>query len=122
MIAAVEGWALAGGLELMLACDLIVAARSAQLGVPEVTRGLVASGGGALLLAERVATATALELILIGRPIGADRAAELGLINKVVDDGAALSGALELARVIAAYGPFAAAAFAEKRAPRWTGR
>jgi enoyl-CoA hydratase len=109
LVAAVEGWALAGGLELVLACDLVVAGSSARFGVPEVKRGLVAAGGAALLLPRRVAPAHALELLLTGDPIGAERAAEIGLINRVVDDGAALDEAVRLAAAIAANGPLAVA-------------
>lgn len=110
LIGAVEGWALAGGFELVLACDLVVAARTARLGLPEVKRGLVARAGGALLLPRRVPLAVALELLLTGEPIGAERAAEIGLVNRLTDDGGALTGALELAVAIAANGPLAVAA------------
>ena len=110
LIAAVEGWALAGGLEVMLACDLVVAGRSARFGVPEVKRGLVAAGGAALMLPRRVAPAHALEMLLTGEPVGAARAAEIGLVNRVVEDGAALEEAVRLAQVIAANGPLAVAA------------
>ena len=78
LIAAVEGWALAGGFELVLACDLVVAGRTARFGVPEVKRSLVAAGGGALLLPQRVPRAVALELLLTGEPIDAERAAAVG--------------------------------------------
>jgi enoyl-CoA hydratase len=110
MIAAVEGWALAGGFELMLACDLVVAGRSARFGVPEVTRSLVAAGGGALLLTRRLPYAVGLELLLTGEPIDAPRAEKYGLVNRVVDDGGALGAAVDLAAVIAANGPLAVAA------------
>jgi enoyl-CoA hydratase len=110
MIAAVEGWAVAGGFELMLACDLVVAAETARLGVPEVKRGLVAGGGAALLLTRRIPSAVAMELLLTGDPISAGRAAELGLVNRVTAEGGALSGALELAFAIAANGPLAVSA------------
>jgi enoyl-CoA hydratase len=105
LVAAVEGWALAGGFEIMLACDLVVAARTARFGVPEVKRGLVAAAGAALRLPERVPLPVALELLLTGDPIDATRAAELGLVNRVTDQGLALDGALELASTIAANGP-----------------
>jgi enoyl-CoA hydratase/carnithine racemase len=107
LIAAVEGWALAGGFELLLACDLVVAARTARFGLPEVKRALVARAGGALLLPQRVPPAIALELLLTGEPIDADRAAEIGLVNRLTDEGGALAGALELAEKIAANGPLA---------------
>jgi len=110
LIAAVEGWALAGGFELMLACDLVVAGESSKFGVPEVKRALVAAGGGALLLPQRIPLALAMELLLTGEPVTAARAAELGLVNRVVPDGTALDGALALAAAIAANGPLAVAA------------
>ncbi|MEU1165927.1 crotonase/enoyl-CoA hydratase family protein [Streptomyces sp. NPDC005921] len=110
LIAAVEGWALAGGFELLLACDLVVAARTARLGVPEVTRALVARAGAALHLPRRIPYAIALELLLTGRPIDAERAASYGLVNRLTDEGGALEGALELAATIAANGPLAVAA------------
>jgi enoyl-CoA hydratase len=109
MIAAVEGGALAGGFELVLACDLVVAGRSARVGVPEVKRALVAAGGGALLLASRVPRALALEMLLTGEPVDAGRAAAMGLVNRVLDDGGALEAAVELATAIAANGPLAVA-------------
>jgi enoyl-CoA hydratase len=107
LIAAVEGWALAGGFEIMLACDLVVAAETARFGVPEVKRGLIAGAGAALRLPERVPLPIALELLLTGDPIDAARAADLGLVNRVTTEGAALDGALELAATIAANGPLA---------------
>lgn len=110
LIAAVEGYALAGGLELALACDMIVAGRSAQLGVPEVRRALVAAAGGVLVLPQRIPTNVAMELVLTGDPIDATRAYELGLVNTVADDGGALVAAIELARRIARNGPLAVAA------------
>ena len=121
LIAAVEGGALAGGFELVLACDMVVAGRGARFGVPEVTRSLVAAGGAALLLPQRVPRAVALELLLTGAPMAADRAAAVGLVNRVVDDGRALDAALELAGVIAANGPLAVAATKQivQSAPAW---
>lgn len=110
LIGAVEGWALAGGFELLLACDLVVAARTAKFGVPEVKRSLVAAGGAALLLPRRVPYALALELLLTGEPLTADRAAAIGLVNQVVDEGQALPAATELAERIAQNGPLAVAA------------
>ncbi|HEY2205312.1 MAG TPA: crotonase/enoyl-CoA hydratase family protein [Pseudonocardia sp.] len=110
LIGAVEGWALAGGFELLLACDLVVAARTARFGIPEVKRSLVAAAGGALLLGRRIPRALALELMLTGDPIGAERAAAIGLVNRVTDEGGALDAALELAGTIAANGPLAVAA------------
>jgi enoyl-CoA hydratase len=110
LIAAVEGWALAGGFELVLACDLVVAGRTARFGVPEVKRSLVAAGGGALLLPKRVPYAVALEMLLTGEPVDAERADAVGLVNRVVDEGAALEAAVELAALIAGNGPLAVAA------------
>ena len=107
LIGAVEGWALAGGFELVLACDLVVADTSARFGVPEVKRSLVAAAGGALLLAQRIPRAIALEMLLTGDPIDAERAAEVGLINRLVDDGQATDIAVKLAMRIAANGPLA---------------
>jgi enoyl-CoA hydratase len=121
MIAAVEGGALAGGFELVLACDLVVAGRTARFGVPEVARSLVAAGGAALLLPQRVPRAVALELLLTGEPIDAERAAAVGLVNRVVDEGGALEAAVELALAIAANGPLAVAATKAivQSAPSW---
>jgi enoyl-CoA hydratase len=107
LVGAAEGWALAGGFELLLACDLVVAGASAHFGVPEVKRGLVAGAGGAMLLAQRVPRALALEMLLTGDPVDAARAAEIGLVNHVVDEGQALQKAIELAERIAANGPLA---------------
>ena len=107
LIAAVEGWALAGGFELLLACDLVVAARTARFGVPEVKRSLVAAGGAALLLSRRIPQAIALEMLLTGDPIPASRAAEIGLVNTLVEEGGAVDAAVELASRIAANGPLA---------------
>ncbi|WP_347057125.1 crotonase/enoyl-CoA hydratase family protein [Blastococcus sp. HT6-30] len=121
LVAAVEGWALAGGFELVLACDLVVAGRGARFGVPEVKRSLVAAGGAALLLPQRVPRAIALELLLTGDPVDAERAAAVGLVNRVVDDGAAVEAAVALAEVIAANGPLAVAATKQVvlSAPSW---
>jgi enoyl-CoA hydratase len=110
LIAAVEGWALAGGFELVLACDLVVAAETAKFGVPEVKRSLVAAGGAALQLPRRMPYAIALELLLTGEPLTAPRAAEVGLVNRVTAEGGALDGALQLAATIAQNGPLAIAA------------
>lgn len=106
LIAAVEGYALAGGLELMIACDLVVANAGAQFGIPEAKRGLVAAAGGVMMLPDQIPERIAMELALTGDFITAQRAYELGLINRVVD-GPALDGALELARRIAENGPLA---------------
>jgi enoyl-CoA hydratase len=121
LIAAVEGFAVAGGFEIALACDLIVAARGARFGIPEVKRGLVAAGGALLRLPQRIPYHLAMELALTGELVDAERMSSLGLVNRLVEPGAALDGALELARTIAANGPLAVAA--SKRilteAPAW---
>ncbi len=160
LIAAVEGYCLAGGCELALATDLIVASRESAFGIPEVKRGLVAGGGGLLRLPQRIPYAVAMELALTGDSLSAERAHALGLVNKLAEPGRALEAAIELAERITANGPLAVAAtkriivesrdwssaemwhkqaeiflpvfasndakegaiaFAEKRAPRWTG-
>jgi enoyl-CoA hydratase len=110
LIAAIEGFAVAGGLEVALACDLIVAARGAKLGIPEVKRSLVASGGALLRLPRTIPRAVAMELALTGDPIDAERAHELGLVNRLTEPGEALAAALELAGTIAVNGPLALAA------------
>jgi enoyl-CoA hydratase len=110
LIAAVEGFAVAGGCEVALACDLIVAARGARFGIPEVKRSLVAAGGALLRLPRRLPYGLAMELALTGDPIDAERAHDLGLVNVVADEGGALDAALELASRIAANGPLALAA------------
>ncbi|MBO0856842.1 MAG: crotonase/enoyl-CoA hydratase family protein [Nocardia sp.] len=110
LIAAVEGPALAGGCELALAADLVVAAQNSTFGIPEAKRGLVAVGGGVLRLAQRMPRAIAMELALTGDPISADRAAALGLVNEVTDAGNALTAALELAQRIAVNAPLSLAA------------
>lgn len=161
MIAAVEGYALAGGFEAMLACDLIVASKTAKFGVPEVKRGLVASAGGLMRLPSRIPYHVAMQYALTGDHMTADRAYALGLVNELVEPGQALDGALKLAAAVTANGPLAvqvskqivqesrdwteaemwdkqnpiampvfasedakegSRAFAEKRAPVWTGR
>ena len=106
LIAAVEGYALAGGLELMIACDLVVANAKAKFGIPEVKRGLVAAAGGVMMLPDQIPERIAMELALTGDFITAQRAYELGLINRVTD-GDALAAAKELAAKIVANGPLA---------------
>ncbi len=159
LIAAVDGYALAGGFEIALACDLIVANKDSKFGIPEVKRGLAAAAGGLVRLPRQIPQRLAMELALTGEFISAARAYEMGLINRIVH-GVALDGALDLAETISANGPLAvaaskqvirdqqdwsqaeqwkkqyeltshvfsskdaregAAAFAEKRAPNWTG-
>lgn len=161
LVAAVNGPALAGGFEIVLSCDLVVAARHAFFGIPEVKRGLLASAGGLVRLPKRLPLAIALELSLTGEPIDAQRAQQLGLVNRVVPGEQVLEEALALARAIAANAPLSvraskavmrgaadateaegwaisdeaaevvtnapdalegAIAFAERRAPVWTGR
>lgn len=121
MIAAVEGAALGGGLEIALAADIIVVAENARLGLPEVARGLVATAGGVLRLPSRVPRAVALEMIMTGAPISADRAYQIGLVNRVVPEGDALTSAVELAQAIAANAPMAvrAAKAVALNAVRW---
>ncbi|MBD3728274.1 MAG: crotonase/enoyl-CoA hydratase family protein [Sphingomonadales bacterium] len=160
LIAAVDGYALAGGLELMIACDMVVASAGAKFGIPEVKRGLVAAAGGVINLPDLIPHKLAMEMALTGEFIDAARAHAIGLVNRVTE-GPAIEGALALARTITANGPLAvqiskqviqesrewprserwlrqaalvdrvfvsedaregAAAFAEKRAPNWTGR
>ena len=106
LIGAVEGYALAGGMEVAIACDLLVANVNAQFGIPEVKRGLVAAGGGLLSLPSMIGTRMAKELALTGDFISAQRAYEIGFVNRITD-GAALDTAMELASKIAANGPMA---------------
>jgi len=161
LIAAVEGFALAGGLELMISCDLVVSADNARFGIPEVKRGLAAAAGGLMRLPRQVPQRVAMEMALTGDFISAERAEATGLVNRVVPAGTALEAAKELAATICANGPLAvkiskqvmvesaewsseemwqkqgamtlpvftsqdaiegATAFAEKRAPNWTGK
>ncbi len=110
LIAAVEGFAVAGGLEVALSCDLIVAARGARLGIPEVKRSLVAAAGGLLRLPRVLPRNIAMELALTGNPIDAERAHALGLVNRLAEPGEALATALDLADAIAVNGPLALAA------------
>jgi enoyl-CoA hydratase len=110
LIAAIEGFAVAGGLEVALACDLIVAARGTRLGIPEVKRSLVAAGGGLLRLPRMLPRNIAMELALTGEPMLAERGYELGLVNRLTEAGGALEGALELADLIAENAPLALAA------------
>ena len=107
LIAAIEGFAVAGGFEVALSCDLIVAARGARLGVPEVKRGLVAAGGALLRLPQRIPYHLAMELALTGDPVDAERAHELGIVNRLAEPGGAVEAALELADAIVKNGPLA---------------
>lgn len=161
LIAAVEGYALAGGCEVVMACDLVVAASNATFGVPEVKRGLVPGSGGMVRLPSRIPYHIAMEAVLTGDMFPAERFHQYGLVNRLVEPGQALDAALTLARQIAQNGPLAvqtakqiiaesrnwrpadmfdlqrprivhvfesddaregATAFAEKRAPVWTGK
>lgn len=105
LIAAVEGYALAGGFELILACDLIVASKTAKFGLPEAKRGLVPGSGGMLRLPQRLPYHIAMELLLTGDMLDAERAKNLGLVNEVVEQGGAYEAALALAHRIASNGP-----------------
>ena len=161
LIAAVEGYALAGGFESALACDLLVAARDAKFGLPEVKRGLAAAAGGLLRLPRLIPARIAMEVALTGDMIGAVRQERYGLVNELVEPGQALAAAISLARRIVANAPMSiavtkrvmvesrdwplaemferqraytdpvlasedaregAAAFAERRTPKWRGR
>ena len=161
LIAAVEGYALAGGCELALACDLVVASEKANFGLTEVKRGLVAGAGGLLRLHQRIPRQIAMEYVLTGKYLPGPEAAKWGLVNRLTPEGGALAGARELAAEIAQNAPLSilmskriivesgtwtpgtewdrqrglvsevnssadakegAAAFAEKRAPKWTGK
>jgi enoyl-CoA hydratase/carnithine racemase len=160
LIAAVEGQALAGGLELCLACDLIVASHDSVMGIPEAARALVAIGGGLFRLPRKIPPNVAMELALTGKPKAAAEFYRLGLVNRLVEPGHVLQAAIELARDVRAAGPQAVLAskaiikhsadwtdaeawgkqmqlagpalasadtreglraFAEKRAPQWSG-
>jgi len=160
LIGAIEGFALAGGLELALSCDLLVAAKGAKLGIPEVNVGLFAAGGGLLRLPSRVGYGKAMEMAITADPITAEDGFEFGLIARLADKGEAVNVAMQLAERVAKNAPLAVAAskqlikatqgcteeefwklqgplqgkvftsndakegpkaFAEKRAPEWTG-
>ena len=107
LIAAVEGLAMAGGLEMALACDLLVAARGARFGIPEVRVGLFASAGGVLRLPARVGYGKAMEMALTGEPILAEEAAPLGLVNRLTEPEGALTAALQIAERIGRNAPLA---------------
>jgi len=107
LIGAIEGYALAGGLELALSCDLIVSADNARFGIPEVKRGLAAAAGGLMKLPRQIPPRLAMELAITGDFITAQRAYEIGLINQIVPAGAALEAARTLAAKIVANGPLA---------------
>lgn len=121
LIAAVEGYAVAGGFEIALACDLIVASDTARFGLPEVRRGLTPAAGGAFRLPRRIPFHVAMELLLTGDLFGAERAHALGLVSRLTAPGCALEQAMELARVIAANAPLSVRAVKEivSAAPGW---
>lgn len=129
LIAAVEGMALGGGFEIVMACDLVVASESASFGLPEVTRSLIPTCGGLFRTGRVLPANIAAELMLLGRPMDAARAERLGLVNALVAPGRALERALEMAEVIAANGPvavretmlFLEAYRAEEEARGWSG-
>ena len=110
LIAAVEGFALAGGFEAMLACDLIVAAKNAKFGIPEVKRGLAAEAGGLIRLPRLIPPKIAMEMALTGEWIDAQRLYEHGLINRLVEPGEALIEAKKMANTIKENAPLAVAA------------
>jgi enoyl-CoA hydratase len=107
LVAAVEGFALGGGLELALACDLVVAARDARFGLPEVAIGLVPTCGALFRGPRALPPAVARELVLTGDPVPAQRAYDLGLVNRLTEPGEALAGALALAERISRNAPVA---------------
>lgn len=107
LIAAIEGYALAGGCEIALACDLIVAAEDARFGIPEVKRGLIAGSGGLIRLPQRIPRQIALEYALTGELMPATEARQWGLVNRLTPPGGALDAARALAATIAANGPMA---------------
>jgi enoyl-CoA hydratase len=110
LIAAIEGFALAGGLEMALACDVIVASREAKLGIPEVGVGLFAGAGALLRLPRRVGQGQAALLALTGKPISGEEGHRIGLVDRLAEPGTALDEALALASTIAANAPLALAA------------
>ena len=118
VVAAVNGAAMGGGFEIVLACDLVVAAEHARFGLPEVTRGLVPASGGAVRLPQRLPWPLAMELLLLGDPIDARRALELQLVNRVVPGDEVVGAAVELAERLAAHD--AVAVQATKRVARMT--
>jgi len=107
LIAAIEGFAVAGGLEIALACDMVVAAKGAKLGIPESKRSLVAAGGALLRLPRRMPYHVVMELALTGDTLPAERFYEFGLVNRLTEPGGAVDEALELAAALAKNGPLA---------------
>ena len=110
LIAAIEGFALAGGLEVALTCDLLVAAKDAKIGIREVKVGLFAAGGALLRLPRRLPYSVAMEMALTGQPITSDEAKSYGLVSRVTENGGTIDAALELAELIAENAPLAVAA------------
>ncbi|MBJ87546.1 MAG: enoyl-CoA hydratase [Acidimicrobiaceae bacterium] len=110
LIAAIEGFALAGGLEIALTCDLLVAAEDAKIGIREVKVGLFAAGGALLRLPRRLPYSVAMEMALTGKPISADDSKSYGLVSRVTEKGGTVEAALELAEAIAENAPLAVAA------------
>ena len=113
LIAAVEGYALGGGCELALACDMIVAGGNAKFGQPEIRVGIMPGAGGTQRLLRTVGKYRAMKLILTGEPVTADEALSMGMLSEVVPDGTALDRALEIARTILAMPPLAVLAIKE---------
>lgn len=122
LIAAIEGFAVAGGLEVALACDLIVASKGAKMGIPEVKRSLVAAGGALLRLPKRMPYHVVMELALTGEPMPAERFYQFGVVNRLAEPGTALQVALELASQLTKNGPLALAASKEilQRQSNWS--
>ena len=118
IVAAVNGAAMGGGFEIVLACDLVVAAEHARFGLPEVTRGLMAASGGAVRLPQRLPWPVAMELLLLGEPVDAQRALELQLVNRVVRGAEVVDAAVAAAERLTANGPLAVQA--SKRVARTT--
>jgi len=110
LIAAIEGFAVAGGMEIAISCDMVVAAKGAKMGIPESKRSLVAAGGALLRLPRRMPYHVVMELALTGDPMPAERFHEFGIVNRLADPGSAVEVALELAAAIAKNGPLSLAA------------
>ena len=107
VIAALKGWVLGGGMEIVLGADIRIAGRSARIGGPEITRGWVGGGGASQMLPRLVGYGQAMRMLLVGDPIDADAALRIGLVEEVVEDGAVLSRTAELAAKIASFSPLA---------------
>ncbi|CAF0771227.1 unnamed protein product [Adineta steineri] len=118
-IACVEGFALAGGFELALNCDMIIASRSASFGLPEVTRGIMPGGGGTQLLARLIGPARAKHIAITGRRINAQEAFDMGIVQILTDDGEALNKGIELAKTIADNAPLATRAIKQAIDEGW---